>query len=69
MLLFILGIVFAICIIPILDGLIGVILSWFELLKTHLGVKITKLSKELHEPEIKHQIGFIVEEEPEEDDI
>ena len=67
MLLFILGIVFAICVIPILDGLIGVILSWFELLKTHLGVKMAKLSQELHEPEVKHQIGFIVEEDTEDD--
>lgn len=67
MLLFILGIVFAICVIPILDGLIGVILSWFELLKTYFGVKIAKLSQGLHEPEIKHQIGFMVEEETEDD--
>jgi hypothetical protein len=69
LLLFIIGIIFAICVIPILDGLIGVILSWFELLKTCLGVKMAKLSQEIHEPEVKHQIGFVVEEETEEDDI
>ena len=55
-------------VIPILDGLIGVILSWFELLKTRLGVKMAKLGQSVNEPEVKHQIGFITEEE-ETDDI
>lgn len=60
---FILGILFAMFVIPILDGLVGVILSWFELLKTSLGVKMTKLGKSVNEPEVKHQIGFITEED------
>ena len=54
-------------VIPILDGLVGVILSWFELLKTHLGVKMAKLGKTVNEPEVKYQIGFTTEEETDND--
>ena len=54
-------------VIPILDGLVGVILSWFELLKTHLGVKMAKLGQSVNEPEVKYQIGFATEEETDND--
>ena len=67
MLRFILGIIFAIVILPILDGLTGVILSWFELLKTYFGVRITKLGQSIHEPEVKCQIGFSAKEEEQND--
>ena len=64
---FILGIVFALCAIPILDGLTSVILQLFEVIKGRLAVKLSTYNKEIQSSEITRPIGFAVEEENEDD--
>lgn len=66
---FILGIVFGVVILPLLDGFVSIILSYFELLKTRIAVQIHKYNKEIENcHESSRQIGFVVEEESEENE-
>lgn len=67
---FILGIIFALMIIPIADGLAGVILTFFEMLKSSISTVIMKNNHKIQNPDGDIQtrpIGFITPEEEEGD--
>ena len=58
---FIFGLVFALAIIPILDGLTSLILSFFEMIKSYFGFKIAESNQKIQnlstEPP-RRKIGF-----------
>ena len=67
---FILGIIFALVIIPIADGLAGVVLTFFEVLKSAMSTIIMKNNHKIQNPDGEIQtrpIGFITPEEEEGD--
>lgn len=67
---FILGIIFALMIIPIADGLAGVVLTFFEMLKSSMSTVIMKNNHKIQNPDGDIQtrpIGFITPEEEEGD--
>lgn len=67
---FILGIIFALVVIPIADGLAGVVLTFFEMLKSSKSTVIMKNNHKIHNPDGDIQtrpIGFITPEEEEGD--
>ena len=64
---------FATLIMPLLDGILGVLLTWLEAIKGKLTLKISKynyqISKIGDEPvEDKHIVGFVAIEEEDETD-
>lgn len=75
---FIFGILFALVIIPIADGITSLILSFFEMIKSYISVKIAKCNQKIQNSVVqddKRIIGFSIpdddtkEEEGETDDI
>lgn len=69
---FLFGIIFIQWIFPLVDGILGVILTQFEVWKGHMAVKITKSQQEVEELKINNeqfqQIGFAVMEDEEPND-
>ena len=72
---FLLGIVFIQWIFPLVDGLIGLFLTQFEVWKNYMAVKIAKSQQQIEELKEKtnnnnnlSQIGFAVLEEEEEEE-
>lgn len=69
---FILGIVFALVIVPLLDGITSLLLSVIEMLKSYVVPIITK-NNQIIQPEDTRVIGFVApsddEEEEYEDDL
>lgn len=69
---FILGLVFGLVMVPVLDGLTSLILSFFEMIKSYFALKIAthnQLIQDLSaEPPIR-KIGFDLGEEVENDDL
>lgn len=65
---FLAGIIFVTYIIPFLDGLLGVFLTWLELLKTRISKKIYQIKQEVEASETisKKIVGFSYEEEDDE---
>lgn len=71
---FIMGLVFGISLIPIIDGLTSLVLSFFEMIKSYFALLIANNNQKIQELSIdtpKHAIGFAIEEEVEDydDDI
>ena len=77
---FILGMLTALVFIPIADGITSTILTFFEMLKMKMGVKISEGNKTINNintptEDAKHIIGFSIPsgeenyEEDEDDDI
>ena len=66
---FVLGILFALMIIPITDGLTGVILTFLEMLKSFMSIVIMRNNHKIQNPveETHHPMGFMTEEEVEEE--
>ena len=66
---FILGIIFAILIMPILDGIANIILTFFEVLKSKMSTIIIKHNQAIQNQEdiIQRPIGFITPKEEEGD--
>ena len=66
---FILGIITYGCIIPLVEQFFGTVVTAIEVWKTKLALKITQYNHKIHNVEnvanIKHPIGFIIEDEPE----
>ena len=63
---FILGILFALVVIPLADGLTSVILSLFELIRSYFAVKIAKCNYKIQNPVVEEptrKIGFVMSEE------
>ena len=44
---FVLGIIFGLVIQPILDGLVSIILSFFELIKSSIALRISKANQQM----------------------
>ena len=71
---FLLGIVFIQWIFPLVDGLIGLFLTQFEVWKSYMAIKIAKSQQQVEELKEKinsnnlSQIGFAVLEEEEEEE-
>ncbi len=68
---FILGVIFSICIMPILDGLTALALTFLEMLKSCFAVVMARNNEKIHPEEPQRLIGFSVsnEEEVDEDDL
>ena len=77
---FILGMLTALIFIPVADGIASTILTFFEMLKMKMGVKISQGNKAINDmntptEDVKHIIGFGIPggeenyEEDEDDDI
>ena len=76
---FIFGILFALVIIPIADGITSLVLSFFEMIKSYISVKIAKCNQKIQNSVVQDDrrvIGFAIpdddneeEEEDETDDI
>ena len=77
---FILGMLTALIFIPVADGITSTILTFFEMLKMKMGVKISQGNKAINDmntpiEDVKHIIGFGIPsgeenyEEDEDDDI
>ena len=68
---FIFGLVFALAIMPILDGLTSLILSFFEMIKGYFGFKIAESNQKIQnlstEPS-QRKIGFDLPGEEVEDE-
>ena len=64
---FILGIIFIVVIIPILEGLVSLTLTFLEGLKSMLGVIISKNNKVIEYKPNKNPIGFAATEEEQND--
>lgn len=61
MIFFILGFISAIAIVPVVEGLTAVILSWFEVVKSRMGVQIGESQhkiEKLQAPAPMRTIGF-----------
>lgn len=61
-------------VIPLCDGILSLLLTFIEMLKGYLSVKITKMNCQIQkatEPEadIKRQIGFVLPENEEDVDV
>lgn len=66
---FILGIIFCLLIQPILDGFTGLILSFFEMLKSYLMIKISHNNQKVTGERPSKILGFSAPEEEMENDI
>lgn len=59
-------------IFPLLDGLTSLALTWIEAVKAKLSIKIATYNMQIkqvaNQEEVKHSIGFVVEDEPEEEE-
>lgn len=68
---FILGLIFGIVILPILDSLTSLILSFLETIKSYLGIKIAKNNQKMQnfsfDDSPQRAIGFVIDEEEEDD--
>ena len=66
---FIAGILFIYFIVPLIEGLSGLILTWIEKLKSKEAAEIYKIKQSLtdDEDETKAVIGFVYKEEEEEE--
>lgn len=75
LLIFVIGIIFVSFILPIIDGIVGVILQQFEVWKSAMALELTQNSVKTHElqqqienPQKGQQtqvIGFVLDEEEE----
>lgn len=69
---FIIGLLFGCVILPLLDGLISLVLAFFEMIKSYITVKIVTNNQKINpagENEQTQAIGFVYREEEQEDDI
>jgi hypothetical protein len=68
---FVLGLIFGLVIQPLLDGFASLILSFFEMIKSYFAVVISKNNKRMTDEEKTtiRKIGFVTEEEIEDDDL
>lgn len=61
---------FALFVMPFLEGITGLLLTWIKVLEAKASVKITKMNKQMqdiaYKEEKKRPIGFCVTPEPEE---
>ena len=65
---FIAGILFIYFIVPLVEGLSGLILTWIEKLKSKEAAEIYKIKQSLTDDEgTPRAIGFVYEEEEEEE--
>lgn len=58
---FIIGIIFACAILPILDSFVSLVLSFFEMIKSYINLKIVSNNQKLNElpkEDCKAMIGF-----------
>ena len=74
MVIFIMGLVFGITMLPLLDGFTSLVLSFFEMIKSYFAHVIATNNQKIQELSIdapKHAIGFAIGEEVEDydDDI
>ena len=68
---FILGLLFALVLLPVLDGLTSLILSFFEMVKSHFALQISRNNQKIQDLSVdtpKYKIGFDMGEEVENDD-
>lgn len=70
---FIAGMLFATLIMPFLDGLLSLFLTWIEVIKGKMTLKISKYNYQISQIgdesiQDKHIIGFITKEEEDETD-
>ena len=65
---FLAGIIFVTYMIPFLDGLLGIFLTWLELIKANISKKIYQIKQEVEASETisKKIVGFAYEEEDDE---
>ena len=71
MAIFIMGLVFGIAMLPLLDGFTSLVLSFFEMIKSYFARVIAKNNQKIQELSIdtpKHAIGFSIGEEVEDYD-
>ena len=71
MAIFIMGLVFGIVMLPLLDGFTSLALSFFEMIKSYFARAIAKNNQKIQELSIdtpKRTIGFAIGEEVEDDD-
>lgn len=69
---FLFGLIFAIVLLPLFDGLTTLILSFFEMIKSFFARVINHNNNKINGLEdniVKNKIGFSIEEEVEEDDL
>ena len=69
---FLFGLIFAIVLLPLFDGLTTLILSFFEMIKSFFAIVINHNNNKINGLEdniVKNKIGFSIEEEVEEDDL
>ena len=68
---FIIGLVFALYLSPILDGVVYLFLTWIEFLKATISEKISlielNLRQQMEEEPLQRQIGFYIEDDEEEE--
>ena len=68
---FIMGLVFGVSILPLLDGFTSLVLSFFEMIKSYFARVIATNNQKIQELSIdapKHAIGFAIGEEVEDYD-
>ena len=69
---FLFGLIFAIVLLPLFDGLTTLVLSFFEMIKSFFARVINYNNNKINDLEdniVKNKIGFSIEEEVEEDDL
>ena len=69
---FLFGLIFAIVLLPLFDGLTTLVLSFFEMIKSFFARVINYNNNKINGLEdnlVKNKIGFSIEEEVEEDDL
>ena len=66
---FILGVIFSLMIIPIIDGITSLVLTFLEMLKSYISIIIMKNNHKIQNPEeVKtNTIGFVITKEEEEE--
>lgn len=73
---FILGILFIVCFYPIIDSITGIIITFLELIKSTITLKITQINYQIQSlidseenaPSKNHAIGFTASFEQEEEE-
>ena len=71
MAIFIMGLIFGIAMLPLLDGFTSFVLSFFEMIKSYFAIIIAKNNQKIQDLSIdapKHAIGFAIGEEVEDYD-
>ena len=71
MAIFIMGLVFGVSILPLLDSFTSLILSFIEMIKSYFAIIIAKNNQKIQELSIdtpKHAIGFTIGEDVEDYD-